>query len=177
MNAKQREYLVKQIEEQSRLALGELEKRKPVPPSLNNYLIAASLSGKLQIRTSEEIAVKVREMVLKLGSKGAIVESESRYNYRYQQDEEDKFRVSLLAEDVFVFPEEYLVALREYEEAFEQWSAEYHALKEMKKTVEIKVTIGSDKALESLIREADSLASLSIINAKLTADQKLLEGK
>jgi hypothetical protein len=64
MNQKQRDYLTDLVKKQGRKALDDLEEKKPLPPSLNNYLVAAALSRTLILKSSESLAEAISDMVL-----------------------------------------------------------------------------------------------------------------
>ena len=67
MNQTQREFLIKHIERRYTETVREIKERKPVKPSLNNYLVAAVLDGSFQLQEVEVLRAFIREAVLALG--------------------------------------------------------------------------------------------------------------
>jgi hypothetical protein len=166
MNQKQREYLLNIIEKQYQSEREKLRSRRPSEPSANNYLVAAILDGSFKMKSEETIREAVKKRVRDLGKGEALVESSSRF---YRSDEEDIDVVKLPIEVLFEAPQGYADSYDEYQKALEKWQAEADALDSAINAMRLKVQIGSDKALETLIDQADKLCSMS-----LTASTKLL---
>lgn len=167
MNQTQRKFLLDEIEKQYRKEKEDLGKRKPKPPSLNNYLIAAILDGSFKLRDSSTIRDALRERVRNLGKDESLLGSGN--SWRRSEDEENMVLVP--AELLFERTPGYAESLEEYSRAKAGWSEELNALEASIGAMRIKIQIGSDRALEALVEQADKLCSMS-----LTASNQLLLG-
>lgn len=175
MNQKQMEFLISRVSniyDQERKKLAEV---KPDKPDLSNHLVAAILSGTVKYKSVDHLAKVVKERVLKGGKKKAFLTSDSHYRYS-DDDEGDKILMNAL--DIFEPPIEYLKQLERYEKELTEWDAKNETLRQIHDSLNIKIQIGSDKVLDSLIEEADNLGSLQLVNSRLTiklSDQKQLK--
>lgn len=167
MNQHQRKFLLEAVEKQYKVERDKLHQREPQEPSMNNYLIAAILDGSFVIRDQAVVRDSLRERVRNLGKNESLLGSRSgRWG-----EKEDGNTVTLPADLLFELPAGYAKALAEYEKAHAVWTAEVDALEASIGAMRIKVQIGSDKALETLVSQADKLCSMS-----LTASSQLLLG-
>jgi hypothetical protein len=171
MNKDQRKYLLDTLAAQHKAEQEKLRDRRPKEPSLNNYLVAAILDGSFRMRPSEDVRKAIRDRVRDLGRDESLVTSATnRWNRR--SEDEDVGMVNMPALLLFEEPEGYAVARKAYEEARERWDAEYMALDAAFKAMTLKVQLGSDAALKSLVDQADALCSMSLS----AANQKLMLG-
>jgi hypothetical protein len=169
MNKDQRKYLVEQVNINTNAQISKLRDSKPARPSLNNYLVAAFLDGSIQFGDMEVLKQKMRDEVVRYGTKNRLVSEE------YDEDawgsrrnrKEGKNVVQIKAEDLFVIPEAYLVALQEYLDETKRIDKQIEQLEAAQKTVVLKLQIGSDKVLSKLIEQADNLADINILNNHL----------
>lgn len=168
MNQHQRKFLLDAIDKQFRLERDALNSRKPSPPSLSNYLTASILDGAFVMKSPEEVRHTIRERVRDMGKGEALLSSSSRSFHR-KRDEEDEECISLPAVLLFDLPPGYAEKMEIYNAEMEKWERESSALNSTREAMQLKVQIGSDKALEQLIDQADKLCSMS-----LTASSKLL---
>lgn len=166
MNQHQRKFLLEEIEKQYRREKDELERHRPDPPSLNNYLIAAILDGSSKMRPVADIERETRERVRDLGKGDTLVSPESRRWGRSRGSEEEVEMVSLPALLIFEPPPAYAEKLGEYEAALKKWEQEMKALDASINAMRIRVQVGSDKALESIVQQADKLCSMSLTASK-----------
>jgi hypothetical protein len=167
MNQEQRKYLLEQVNRTYQREKRALDDRRPDPPSLNNYLIACVLDGSFQLQEPGDIRAHVRSLVLDLGAAKTFIDTNNyRYNSNKDEDENEQF-VSLRADALFVLPENYREAKAAYDEARAAWDKESEQLEEFTETVKLKIQIGSSKALDKLVEQADNLADLNIVNTKL----------
>jgi hypothetical protein len=164
MNQHQRKFLLETIETQYKTERDALNRREPREPSLNNYLIAAVLDGSFAMRDPAHVRDAIRERVQNLGKDESLIGSRSRYGERL-----DDATVTLPAVLLFEMPAGYAKALADYEEAHRAWAEEAKALNASIMAMRLKVQIGSDKSLDALVQQADTLCSMS-----LTASNKLL---
>ncbi len=169
MNQHQRKFLLEAIEKQYKIERSALHDRKPNPPSLNNYLIASVLDGSFTMKSESVIREAIRARVRDLGKGDAFVETASR-SFR-TRDYDDEEVISIPAKVMFDMPLDYVKAFSEFEGAMKSWRKEADALEASIEAMRIKVQIGSDKALEALVEQADTLCSMS-----LTTTNKLLLG-
>lgn len=171
MNQHQRKFLLEAVEKQYRREKDTIEKREPKEPSLNNYLTAAILDGSFVMKSPEEVRKTIFRRVRGLGKAEALLaHSRDRWGSG-RGDADDQHTITLPADVLFEMPPEYAKAYAEYEEAYGRWEKEIEALDQSIEAMRIKVQIGSDKALDLLVDQADQLCSMS-----LTASSKLLLG-
>lgn len=170
MNQHQRKFLLEQIEGIYKAERNELHKRKPNPPSLNNYLIAAILDGSAIMRTTEELKEALRTRVRDLGKSETLTASSRSYGYGSSRNEdEDVEEMRLPALLLFESPPAFAQVQEAYEAARKQWDEECKNLEASINAMRIKVQVGSDKALESLVDQADNICRMS-----LSASSRLL---
>ncbi len=167
MNQHQRKFLLDTIEKQFRDELAQLKNKKPVEPSLNNYLTAAILDGSFVMRSQAEIRDSISTRVRDLGKGEALLTSYGGLYGRPRDGAESV--ISLPAELLFQLPPGYSKAKAEYDAKMEKWNSEIKALENSIAAMRIKVQIGSDDALMALVNQADQLCSMS-----LTVSSKLL---
>jgi len=169
MNQHQRKFLLEAIEKQYKRESSELQERKPKEPSLNNYLIAAILDGSFVIKKQDRVRELILDRVRTLGKGEALLQSHGYFGRRRDEGEENC--IMLPASLLFELPKPYDKEFAQYESDLAKWEAEKAALESSIEALRIKVQIGSDKALEVLVEQADTLCSMS-----LTASNKLLLG-
>lgn len=166
MNQHQRKFLLEAVEKQYKAELGKLRERQPKEPSMNNYLIAAILDGSFVMRDHALVRDSLRERVRNLGKSEALLGGRGRWG-----DKDEDNTITLPAGLLFELPDGYAKAMAEYDQNHRSWTAEMDALEASIGAIRIKIQIGSDKALEALVDQADKLCSMS-----LTASNRLLLG-
>ena len=172
MNQKQRDFLISHVKRRAKLQLEEHNKKKPTPPSLNNYVVAAILDGSFEIKSNGEIHSAIKEKALRLGPGDTLIASEDNWSGRRRRHGDEEREVTLDVEEIFILPQAYIVERKKYDEALKVWQAEADEIEEISETLELKLQIGSDESLSKLIGQADNLADVRLINRQL-----LLEGK
>ena len=135
-------------------------------PSRTTSLVAAVLDGSFAMRSHDAIRADIRQRVRDLGNGEALVGEKGRFGERLSDN-----TVQLPALLLFEEPPGYAAAREEYERKRAEWKAESDALDAAISAMRLKVQIGSDKALEALVEQADTLCSMS-----LTASNRLLIG-
>ena len=170
MNQHQRKFLLESIEKQYRAEREKLKTEKPKEPSLNNYLISSILDGSFVIKSREGIRDCVLFRVRNLGKHDAFVINDEGYGYGRKRDEEMD-SVKIPVDVLFDLPPQYVEAKAKYDEDLERYEESIKALDSSMEAMKIKVAVGSDKALEVLVEQADKLCSMSI-----TASSRLLLG-
>lgn len=170
MNQEQRKYLIAQVDSTCRNQIEALEKQKPIQPSLNNYLIASFLDGSIKFKDLTKLKEKIREKVLKLGQNDALIEEDDDdryYSSRKRRSNEKQHFVKLIAEDLFVIPEGYLTAQAEYQEKFDEIEEKIKNLEATRKTIEMKIQIGSSSTMDKLVMQVDNMGDLNLMNTQL----------
>lgn len=166
MNQHQRKFLLETVEKQYKTERDALRGREPQEPSLNNYLVAAVLDGSFVMKPAESVRASIRDRVRDLGKGESLVGDKGRFGERVAEN-----TVQLPALVLFEEPPGYAAAREDYEKKHAAWKAEVEALEAAIQAMRLKVQIGSDKALEALVDQADTLCSMS-----LTASNRLLIG-
>lgn len=170
MNQNQRKFLLEAIDKQFRAEMERLKERKPKAPSLNNYLIAAVLDGSFEMKDAETMRSALRERVRDLGKDDTLTKTNGdRWSRRSSLDGEEAEMVYIPALLMFEEPPGYTEARAKYEAARAAWEQEMSSLDAAHRAMQLKVQIGSDKALSVLVDQADKLCSMS-----LTASSSLL---
>lgn len=163
MNQHQRKFLLEEIEKQYRNEKQALSDRRPKPPSLNNYLIAAILDGTAKMNSFERVQQEVREKVRDLGKGETFVGEKDRW--LGSRDTEEQNMISIPALLLFEMPPQYQDKVEEYNQKLEAWKQEAKALESSIAAMRIKVQVGSDKALSALVEQADKICSMSLTAA------------
>lgn len=159
MNDKQRTFLIDEIKSKYKRERGLLEKDKPEPPSLNNYLIAAALDGSLEFQPVDVLRARLHDKVLTLKPGDNLLSKD--------WDVREKGKIFFDPAEIFVLPQNYLDALAAYKVAREEWQRRDDALTQLKETLVLKIQLGSNAVLDKLIEQADNLADLNLVNTRL----------
>ena len=170
MNQHQRKFLLDEIEKQYRKEKDELNERRPKAPSLNNFLLAAILDGTAKMKPVEEVGRQIRDRVRDMGKSQALVsERESIWGRGRRDDDDEKECINVPALTLFDEPPAYAELREKYEADLAKWKAEVAALEAGIAAMRIKVQVGSDRALLSIVDQADQICSMS-----LTASSRLI---
>jgi len=170
MNQDQRKFLIGQVSNTCREQTDDLEKQKPKQPSLNNYLIACFLDNTIEFQDLSPLKDKIRERVLKMGREDVLIEENNDENNWYsgrRKNKESKNYTKLIAEEIFVIPETYKEAFKEYQDKTAEIDDKIKTLNAQLKTIVMKIQIGSATTLDKLIAQVDNMADLNIINNQL----------
>ena len=162
MNKDQRKFLTDEIEKRARKDREELRARKPVEPSLNNYLVAAILDGTFKMKSSESVQDTIRTRVRDMGRDKSLVERRRSSFGRRDDEEEDLDTVTLPADVLFCMPPGYEEVYAKYEEDLEAWRLEMKKLEASFDAMRIKIQVGSNEALKALVDQADKLCELTL---------------
>jgi hypothetical protein len=166
MNQEQRKFLIDQVNKTHQAQRTKLEEKIPNPPSLNNYLVAAFLDNTIQLRDIGPLQEKIKQHVLKFGKDDLLIEEDEDrhfYHRRRNSEKKDSF-VKIKAEDIFIIPQNYLDALKEYEEAKARVEQEIEQLDAHHKTITMKIQIGSAAQLDKIVSQVDNMGDLNLFN-------------
>jgi len=123
----------------------------------------------------ESLPDKIHERVLKLGKSDTFVKEKDDWNRRKSNED----TVTLGAEDIFIYPPEYLEALADWKKKKKAHDRERLTIEGRRDAIIVKITIGSDKTLEKLVNQADQLIDLDLDQTQLLltdgGSQKQLE--
>ena len=171
MNQKQREFLIDQVNKSYKSETDIWRNKRPEAPSLSNYIVAAVMDGSVKFKSIEHLKKVVKESVLGLNKKNnSLFESEKRSWNDHEEGEIFKIK----ATELFEVPKGYAEAYSKYQSELEIYEKRQSDLTKVRDTLILKIQIGSDKALESLIEQADNLADLKLMNAQLVSTTKQL---
>lgn len=165
MNQDQRKFLIERVNKTFQTQKAKLEEGKIEKPSLNNYLVAAFLDNSIQFNDIEKLKVKMRETVLKYGASDKLIKDSADRWYNGGVNK-DKNTCEIIAEDLFIIPESYKVALAEYEAYKKDIQDKIEQLEAQKDTILLKIQIGSNQVLDKLVTQVDNLADLNIMNSQ-----------
>lgn len=167
MNDKQRDYLVTKAKAVLESNLKPLKDQHTSKPDLNNYLVSGILSGTLQYQPLDVLKKHVSRLVKMQGAKTTIFSSKDRYYNDGNRD--DKSLVTLPVDIMFLIPEEYKDAVNEWQGKENEISERESELIGIYNAVEVKIRLGSDKALSALVEQADKLGDIKLIGEQLTS--------
>ena len=168
MNQHQRKFLLEQIEHLYKTEKSDLHARRPIAPSLNNYLVASILDGTAALKSPETVKESIRNRVRDLGKGCALTSTNSGWGSQNRSEENDE-TINLPALLLFEMPPAFTEVQSGYESAMKAWTEESKALEASINAMRIKVQVGSDKALEAIVEQADNICRMS-----LTASSRLL---
>ncbi len=175
MNNDQRKYLIAQVDSTCRDQINELDAQRPMHPSLNNYLIAAFLDGTVQFADLKPLKAKMKDRVMKMGREDVLIEEtddDDDWRGGRRRNKSDKHNyVKLIAEEIFIIPEAYQKALKEYKDKMAEIEEKKKVLYAQAKTITMKIQIGSAATLDKLVQQIDNMADLNIINSQLLLTQ------
>lgn len=166
MNQDQRKFLIQRIEttfQNQKKALENTFTREV--PSLNNYLVASFLDGTIEFNDIDKLKSKMKEMVLRYGASDKLVR-ESRDRWDNTTAYKNKNTCEIIAEDLFIIPENYKKALLEYQTEQAQIASKIEQLEAQRDTILLKIQIGSNQVLDKLVTQVDNLADLNIMNSQ-----------
>lgn len=166
MNQTQRDFLIKKINSSYNDEVERLQKGIGKKPSLNNYLVASFLDNSIQFNDIEKLKVKIRETVLKMGTEDCLIKNKS-YRWGSRSYDEDIEVCEVMAEDLFIIPDNYKDELKIYTDNKERIEKEINHLTAIRDTILMKIQLGSNKVLDNLIEQADNLVDLDLVNTNL----------
>ena len=172
MNQTQRDFLIGKVRSTCREQTEKLKGGIPVKPSLNNYLIASFLDNSIQFQDINQLKVRMRETVLKMGHGDALIVEGDSWNPRRRKDNEDPQFVQIPPEDLFIIPQNYLDALAEYEKLKTELEKKIEQLDATAETIILKLQIGSSKALDHFVEQVDNIADLDLMSNQLLLKEK-----
>lgn len=167
MNQDQRKYLIEQVTNTFRDQRDKIKSEMPEQPSLNNYLIAAFLDNSIQFNDIKKLKEKIRKFVLKMGHSDILIKENSRWD-----DNKKECRIEIDPFDLFIIPKNYLDALNEYKKKKKEIDDAIDSLEATKKTIIMKIQIGSNQVLDKLVTQVDNMGDLNIMNSKFLLEDK-----
>lgn len=164
MNNTQRNFLIKKIQEGVEIRMRALRDSMPEEPNLSNYLLHAVMSGKFDIISNEEIKEIIRQKALtsKQGHSSWMASNKGRYS-AFGNMEDLVFK----ANEFFIIPEDYKGLLKEYEDRRDKINEEMATLSIQCDSLVTRITLASDKTLQTMINEVDDMGNISLIDTKL----------
>lgn len=163
MNSTQRKYLIEKITERIRSKIKALESSIPEGISLNVYMLHKVMSNDFEIKPIEELKKVVLEKALKAGQ-----EKSHREDWLGNAwGTASKKNVAFTLDEFFVIPQEYLDMI---EKRKEETNAIYKEIRELQiqlETLEIRIMLASDKALQTIVNEVDDMGDIKLIDSKI----------
>lgn len=163
MNSTQRKYLVDKITERIKSKISVLESSKPEGISLNVYMLHRVMSNDFEIKSNEELKKVILEKALKAGQ-----------NKSYREDwlgnswgNATKGNVAFDLNEFFIVPQEYLDMIEKRKEEINKIHAEIFDLRTQLETMEVRIMLASDKALQNIVNDVDDLGDIRLIDSKI----------
>lgn len=166
MNQTQREFLIRKINSSYNDEVERLKKGIGKKPSLNNYLVASFLDNSIQFNDIDNLKIKIRENVLKFGTEDCLIKLKSD-RWGNNNINVDKEICEVIAEDLFIIPDNYKDELKIYNDNKEKIEKEISNITAIRDTILMKIQLGSNKVLDNLIEQADNLVDLDLVNTNL----------
>jgi len=162
MNQQQRQYLIDQVTNTCNAQQTELKSQIPERPSLNNYLIAAFLDSTIKFKKTDELRDKLKADIIKYGTSEKLVNERSHYSHdRYAQ------YIQIDPNDLLVIPKTFTKELDIFQKIKTRIQKEIDVLEAHKKTVIMKIQIGSSKMLDKVVSQVDNLGELNLMDTRL----------
>ncbi len=161
MNTHQRNFLVEKIQEKTKKQLDELNKQNPAYPNLQEILFHAIMSNALQLRKPEEILDCLKQRALKSGDDG------NRNSWLGHNQGEINKEVKFSSAEIFVLPQEYLDAMKEYREKEAEIQKQRIKILLQEENLILRIQLASDKTLQSLVNEIDDMGDITFIDDTL----------
>lgn len=168
MNSTQRKYLVDKITERIKLKIKALEDSKPESISLNVYMLHRVMSNDFEIKSNEELKKIILEKALKAGQ-----------NKSYREDwlgnawgSASNGNVAFDLNEFFIIPQEYLDMMEKRKIEINKIYAEISDLRIQLETMEVRIMLASDKALQNIVNDVDDLGDIRLIDSKIKLIEK-----
>lgn len=167
MNSTQRKFLVDKVTERTKQKIQELKSSIPEAISLNVYMLHRVMSNDFEIKSNDEFKKIVLEKALKAGQERQHREDwlGNSWNMNHRGN------VAFTLDEFFVIPQEYLNMRNEREKQKALIEEQMRQLQIQLETLEVRIMVASDKALQKLINEVDDMGDISLIDTRI----KLLE--
>jgi hypothetical protein len=163
MNQSQRTFLLDRVKKKAREATKVLEKQMKSEPDMKNHVFMAIMNGTLKMRTSKEIFESLKKRALDSDQSNNWLMMKSR---GYYNDKEDP-TVVLECSDLFQLPESYAVEKKKADEHNAALQQQINAIDLHMESLEVRITLASDKTLQQMINEVDDMGNLSLIDTKI----------
>jgi hypothetical protein len=160
MNTAQRKFLIERIQQKTKDKIELLKKSLQQYPSASNYIFKAVLNEKLELQPKEVILDAIKKKALN-AKEGENWLSEMRMGYEKERE------IKLLIEQLIVLPDDYKDEMERVKTHNKTIQSEIDLLKVQLETIEVRIQLASDKALQNLVNEVDDMGSLSLIDTKL----------
>jgi len=163
MNTAQRKFLVEKLTERTKTTIEVLKKTIPESLSLNVYMLHRVMSNNFEIKSNEELKKVILEKAFKAGQK-----TQHREDWLGNSwGNNHKGQVVFTMQEFFIVPQEYLDMQEEIEVKKRAVEEEIRMLQTQLETLEIRITMASDKTLQSLINEVDDMGDIALIDTKI----------
>lgn len=167
MNSSQRKFLVDKVTERTKQKIQELRNSMPEGVSLNVYMLYRVMSNDFELKSNDELKKIVLEKALKAGQEKQVREDWLGNAWGIA----NKSNVAFTLDEFFVIPQEYLDMRNEREKQKALIQEQMRQLQIQLETLEVRIMVASDKALQKLINEVDDMGDISLIDTRI----KLLE--
>ncbi len=166
MNAQQRKFLIDKINSRVTAEIKALESSKPKRPDVRALILSELMKGNVIVKSSEELN--------ELFKKRAFEQIEEGRDSNWLSNESgrgwgsfNETTVKLKVEEIFNLPPNYHTLLEEYNRQCEEIRAKVVELTCQLDTLETRITLASDKVLQTMISEVDNMGDISLINTKI----------
>ena len=163
MTSTQRKYLVDKITERIKANIRILASSKPEGISLNVYMLHRVMSNDFEIKSNEELKKIVLEKALKAGQEKKVREDWLGNAWGMA----NKNNVGFTLKEFFVIPQEYLDMVEQRQIEVDKINAEISALYVQLETMEVRIMLASDKALQNIVNDVDDLGDIRLIDSKI----------
>ena len=165
MNQAQRNFLIKKIEETTKITVDTLMSGEEKEIDTNNWYLHYVLSDQFEMQPIEKIREIIKQKAL----------NHDKDKYSWMNDDRwgsSKNVISFKPSEIFIVPDELrqkIEKVREHNRKIHDKIAEVQA---QSNTLILRIQLASDKTLQAMINEVDDMGNLSLVDAKLKALNK-----
>lgn len=165
MNQSQRSFLIKKIEETSKIKIKVLEAEKQEYPNISNYILHEVMSGRFELQSTEHIKAVITKKALDAKA-GEGWMNKDRWG-------SNSTVISFNPKDIFIIPESFNELKKKVEETNHKIQEEINQINIQSESLIVRIQLASDKTLQTMINEVDDMGNISLMDDKL----KLLSNK
>lgn len=166
MNQAQRNFLIKKIEETTKITVDALKSGEEKEVDTNNWYLHYVLSDQFEMQPIEKIREVIKQKALNHGKD----------KYSWMNDDgwgsARKNTLSFKPSDLFIVPEELRLKVEQVREHNQKIWQKIADVQAQSNTLILRIQLASDKTLQAMINEVDDMGNLSLVDAKLKALNK-----
>lgn len=164
MNQQQRAFLIKQIEENTKIKIDELKNSIGQEPDLTGKLIHYILSGDYEVLDKEKLELIILNKAQNNTTKSSWI---SNPNSRWLDEYIRELHLTFKLEEILILPDSFYTEFKEFKERKLKIEEEIQVLKAQLKNLIVRVQLASNSVLAKMISEVDNMGDLTLMDTKL----------